>query len=275
MNNYLDLTTLKSTSFLNITGTGDDVYLRILGQTASRSIDNYTKRHFYTKSETRYFDGAGRILLIDDLLTITTLKTDEDADGTFEETYTANQDYELYPLNVYPKMSVEISSRTDREYSDFNDGVKKGVQIIGLWGYGDGESATPYIDSGTTTNEELDASETGVDVVLGSALSIGQTILAESEQMYVTGISSNTMTVKRGVNGTTAATHVTGKSVYIYQYPDLIKQACLIQTMRWWKRKDSAFANVIGNVELGTTEFYKSLDPDVRFILGQYEKKVV
>jgi hypothetical protein len=217
---------------IGITATTDDTVIRKIAESASRSIDQYTNRTFVTQSATKYFDGAVT-LWIPDLLSVTTLKTDEDGDGTYENTFqvaTEPIDYLLYgtgledSYNTYPKTRIEIAEQSD--YGSFASGVKKGVQIAGVWGYGDGISATPYI-ADTTTNKALDASETGVDVTSATNLSAGQLILVESEQMYIYSISSTTLTVERGVNGTTAATHDTAKTIYIYQYPSDIRQACI------------------------------------------------
>ena len=218
---------------LGITSTTDDTIIRKIAEAASRSIDQYTNRRFYVTSETKYFDGAVR-LWIPDLLSINAsgLTTDEDGDGTFENTF-ATTDYITYgtgledSLNTFPYIRLEISE--DSDYSSFASGVKKGVKIIGSWGYGDGISALPYITSNTVTYYALLATGTAVDVanIATSLLSPGQNILIDSEQMYIYSITPDTATVERGVNGTTAATHVISSIIYIYQYPADIRQACI------------------------------------------------
>ena len=55
--------------------------------------------------------------------------------------------------------------------------------------------------------EALDDSETAVDVDANHAITAGRIIKADNEEMLVTGVSTNTLTVTRGHNGTTAATH--------------------------------------------------------------------
>jgi hypothetical protein len=213
---------------LGITSTTDDTIMRKICEASTSAIERYCNRKFQAYTATKLLEGAVE-LDIPDLLSITTLKTDEDADGTYENTL-AVTDYYLYgggledAYNKFPKVTIKINPNGD--YSSFASGVQLGVQIAGLWGYGDGISATPYI-SDTTTNEALDASETGVDVTSATNLSAGNTILVESEQMYIYSISSTTLTVERGVNGTTAATHDTAKTIYIYQYPSDIRQACI------------------------------------------------
>lgn len=270
-NAYCGLATLKAR--VNITGTGDDTALRLLLEAASRAVDKYCHRWFYAISATRYYAGAGNefFLNADDLLSITTLKTDEDGDGTFENTLTENTDFFLYPLNEYPKTRAEINP--EGSYSMFGAGTPRGVQIVGLFGYGTGDTATPYTTSTTTTNEELDASETDVDVISATPFEVGHTILVESEQMYITGVATGVLTVRRGVNGTTAATHATSKTVYIYEYPSPIKEATLMTAARLWKRKDSAYARVIASPEMGQIEVYRGMDEDIKLLLSQYIKR--
>jgi len=73
-------------------------------------------------------------------------------------------------------------------------------------------SGTYKTETGTTNAtsllaEALDSSETGVDVDDGTEFAVGQVILVGSEQMKISAISSNTLTVTRGFNGSTAASH--------------------------------------------------------------------
>ncbi|MBU1067602.1 hypothetical protein KKE60_07425, partial [Patescibacteria group bacterium] len=127
-------------------------------------------------------------------------------------------------LNTYPRIRLETHPNGD--YNSFASGVKKGVQIIGLWGYGDGISATPYV-ADTTITEDLTAGESAIDVTAVTNLSPGQLILIGSEQYYIYSISTLTLTVEPSVNGTTEATHSSGATIYIYQYPSDIRQACI------------------------------------------------
>lgn len=268
MNCYADLTTLKSASYLNISVTTHDTYFLRLLDAASRQVDAYCRRFFYSWSGTRIYEGAGdKFFCPDDILSITTFKLDEDDDDTYETTLTVLTDYLLYPKNSYPKTWVEVSTNGNCQISDFADGCKSGIQIAGVFGYA--ETATPYY-ADTTTAEALDASETGVDVTSVTNLSAGMTILVESEQMFISSISTNTLTVRRGENGTTAATHDTGKTIYVYEYPLPVYQATLIQAMRAWKRKDSAYQDVVGLGEMGTVISSKGIDPDVARLLMPY-----
>ena len=84
-------------------------------------------------------------------------------------------------------------------------------------------SGTYKTETGTTNAtsllaEALDNSETGVDVDDGTEFAVGQVILAGSEQMKITAISSNTLTVTRGFNGSTAASHSDNVQVEILDH---------------------------------------------------------
>lgn len=78
----------------------------------------------------------------------------------------------------------------------------------GAWGGYTSGSAT------TTLNEDLDTSETAIDVLSAAGLTTSGTIVIDTESITYSGKSTNTLTgCVRGANGTTAATHLTGATV--------------------------------------------------------------
>jgi len=248
-----------------LASTDDDTQLRLIIEAASRLIDNYCGRWFYVLSGTKYYPGADAIVTLDDILSITTLKTDTDADGIFESTLTENTDFFLFPLNTYPKRRAEINWAGN--YGDFAHTIQRGIQIVGLFGYGDGESATPYSSSGATLTASTSST---TSVTISSAVfEVGQTILVESEQMYITAVASTGLTVNRAVNGTTGAIH-SAQTAYIYSYPSPIIEATLMTASRLWKRKETSFATIVGAPELGPYEIHRGLDIDVKTLLQPY-----
>ena len=56
--------------------------------------------------------------------------------------------------------------------------------------------------------------------------------------------------------------------------PDAIKQACLLQATRLWKRKDSPFSTY-GNPATGTGELFNRFDPDALKLIKGYAKKTL
>jgi hypothetical protein len=239
MNSYCTIADIKTG--LGLTTTTDDTILRKMCEGASRAIDKYTNRFFYCLKATKFYDGSVP-LWIDDLLSIDTngLKIDDDGDQTYDDTF-ASTDYHLYPLNTYPKTRIELAIEGD--YTSFGI-TPKGCQIAGLWGYGDGISATPYIIDTTLGLAIGTTTETTVTFTAVTNLSAGDTFLCGTEQIYIYSISSLVGTVERGVNGTTAAAHLLGASIYIYQYPEDIRQACIdLATALYLNRNKAGMAS--------------------------------
>jgi len=272
-NAYAGLTTLKSAGVLNITGAGFDDRLLALLEDVSRQIDGYCNRHFYVLTTTRRFDGGkGRTLNVPDLVSITSLKTDEDYDRTYELTW-ASTDYLLYPLNAEPQqpwgrpytrilVDIEGGSR-----STFPSGGPT-VQVAGKWGF---REVTE--DSGADINEggSFTSADTTLTVTDGTKFSVGDTISIESEALYVTSISTNDLTVTRGVNGTTATAHDDATDVSLYRYPGTVVEACLMQATRLWKRKDSAYAHA-GDGRADRSDGGVGLDSGVERLLASYRR---
>lgn len=89
---------------LDKTDTSEDAEVLIDLTAVSRHIEHRTHR-FFTKDAsdaTRVFRGSGYATLdTGDLVSVTTIKIDEDRDGSFaDETALATTDYELLPLNA-------------------------------------------------------------------------------------------------------------------------------------------------------------------------------
>lgn len=245
--------------------TDDATYRRVL-EAVSRAIDNHLKRTFRTYLATRvYTPREADWLWVDDLLAVTSLKTDEDDDLTYEVTWTANADYELYPYNapVDEEPYYQLRRRPNGNYS-FPAGHPQSVQVVGKWGYWEElETLT------ATAAEAIDASETAIDVSDGTVFDVLDTLLIGSEQLYVTAISTNTLTVVRAVNGTTAATHDTGAAIQRYRYPAPVVEACGIQAARYFNRKAAPFG-VVGAEGVGFARL-RGLDMDVKQLLEAYE----
>ena len=272
MNAYVTVDLLKSSSVLNVTGTGDDTRLRLLAESQSRLIDRLCNRHFYALTATRTFDVLDTsTVLLSDLAAITTLKTDDNIDRTFETTW-ATTDYRLRPSNADPATRFNSNSRPYTSVVVDSNGTKsftlgdETAQIVGEWGW--------WLHKATAT-ETADAisstTATTFSVSARTDVEAGHTILVDSEQLYVQSYSGNTLTVTRGVNGTTAATHSGGAAIGLYEYPDPVVEATIIQAARMWKRKDSSFANAVG-LEGGLMEIFRGADQDVKQAVRPYRK---
>ena len=190
-NGYATLTEIKSA--LRITDTLDDSLLEMAIESASRLIDGYANRSFYSAgTATRYFVANDSFLtVIDDLVTLTSLETSSDGDG-FDTTWTAS-DYQLEPLNGYVD-GLQTPYTEIRAVGDFLFpiiGEEALVKIVGAWGYS--------------------------------------------------------------------------------SIPITIKQACILQASRIYKRLDSPLG-VAGFGDLGVIRVSSRLDPDVAQLVDPYRK---
>jgi len=99
-NGYTTLAQVKKALRIPVSDTIDDDLLELSIEGASRTIDGMADRVFYSTSGTRVFIPTDSFLTeIDDLSTLTSIKTSSNADGVFDITWTAS-DYQLEPLNA-------------------------------------------------------------------------------------------------------------------------------------------------------------------------------
>ena len=141
-NTYVTLDVVKGPSALSITGSSEDVRLLAMAEAASRLVDRYCNRHFYSIRATMRFDGNGAVrLLLPDLVRIDDggVRTDDGRDGTFGTTWDAGG-YVLLPRNADPEgegaasrpyTSIEVSGGGRQVWPS----GRVTVQIAGEWGW--------------------------------------------------------------------------------------------------------------------------------------------
>jgi hypothetical protein len=139
-NGYTSKNEYKERFFDEGTGdTKDDGAIESAIEAVSREIDSICGQRFFTtaSNETRYFTAERRhwLRLPERIISVNTLKTDDDADRTYENTW-QNTDYDLMPYNATldsePYRWIETSP--DGDYS-FPVGIRKGVEISGKFGW--------------------------------------------------------------------------------------------------------------------------------------------
>ena len=248
--------------------TSDAGSIRRILEAASRRIDDYCGGGtFGPLTETRYYDiGSGSlrdspqyqtVAITDDIKTSmstpgvvpldgwivspTTVTAYGATDRATSETLTEgyNADFWLMPYNSAPKTILKLNEDTTKGL----DAGQQTLSILGSWGY--------TSDTVSVTTSDLIGSTTATSISVTSAADLGpaQTILIDTEQLYVTAISGNTLTVERGVNGSTADSHSGGASLYRYDYPELVVQACLDLSKIVFRDRDLGAATTIGSGE--------------------------
>ena len=252
--------------------TSDAASIRRILEASSRRIDDYCGGGtFGPQTQTRYFDigfgtlqnspqyqtttgtadvamgnsTAGVIPLDNWIISPTTVTAYGATDRATSETLTEgyNNDFFLMPYNSTPKTILKLNEDTTKGF----DSGQQTLSIVGSWGY--------TADTVSVTTSDAIGSTTATSASVTSAANLGpaQTILIDSEQLYITSISGNTLTVERGVNGSTAATHSGGASLYRYDYPELVVQACLDLSKIVFRDRDLGTVTTIGAGEASIT----------------------
>ena len=136
-NGYCTLADIKAS--LRITDNVDDSLLETAVESASRLVDGFAGRNFYSNgSATRYFTPEDSIVCeIDDLISLTRLEVSADLDGVFDQVWAAT-DYQLEPLNGRADGLTGWPATRIRAVGDFVFGTNIGeasVKVIGTWGW--------------------------------------------------------------------------------------------------------------------------------------------
>jgi hypothetical protein len=136
---YASLAQFKAAVGIGTADTADDTALQNVLDATDTLIDLYCDRKtgFGTATETRYYTAeAYQYVLTDDLVSITTLQTDDDANGTYETTWTSGTDYVLAPRNAaldgFPYTEIDTSVTWPR---NFPKDVYLGVKVLGVFGF--------------------------------------------------------------------------------------------------------------------------------------------
>tara|TARA_R110001606_G_scaffold92995_1_gene206434 strand:+ start:38 stop:631 length:594 start_codon:yes stop_codon:yes gene_type:complete len=134
-NGYCTLAQIKNSA--GITDSVDDELLELAVEAASREIDGACERQFFQTSATRiYTPRDSYVTDIDDLVTVTSIKTSSAANGTFDTTWDTT-DYQLEPLNGLAG-GIATPSNSIRAIGDYNFPISGGeatVQVIGTFGF--------------------------------------------------------------------------------------------------------------------------------------------
>lgn len=279
----------------------DESLLKQKCERASRLFDLHTHRHFYPVLEARTFDhpanhgyplakrdmgygvyGAGlsryqryvpsRLEVDDDLLAVSTLTTNNGG------TTISSSDYVLktgHSSNYPPYTSIELKTNGTTTVFNFNGTPQDANSVTGHWGYHTGWDNDAWIDSTDEVEDNpLSSSATTVTVNNARLIDVQNLIRIEDEYLYVTNrnTSGNTLTVIRGVNGTTAASHIQNTQIDIYQpmwdVAEIVTQWAVFLT----RLRNSPYG-VGGTQELGQTEISSLRRSDLFKMSSSYVKR--
>lgn len=113
-----------------------DAILEDAIEAASRKIDGECGRVFYQETATTKTFTADHAdyLPIDDLVSVTTLKTDSSGDRTYGTTW-ATTDYDLTPDDAADRSEPYTAIMLPPNGTQSFTTIRRGVQIVGTWGW--------------------------------------------------------------------------------------------------------------------------------------------
>lgn len=205
----------------------DDAVIIDLLEEASRHLDDLARRQFYPTIETRVFDtpGDSELLLDKDLLSLTTL-TNGDASVISAANYT------LAPANDTPKYAIRLKGDSSVTWEpDSDNDTEQVISVLGWWGYRQQFSARAWQSVGTLGAAISDTTTLAFTMTSGHTVKAGQILKIDSEIYNVDTVATNTVTpFARGDNGSTAATHSNGATVYKWIPESKVRIATLEKT---------------------------------------------
>jgi hypothetical protein len=249
---FADYTTLYAVRDLFIGSTSeksDDVLAQIITRT-SRQIDGICQRVFAPRIATHLYDvpRGDAITLDDDLLEVLALTN---GDGTA----IAASAYKLYPLNFSAKHKLALVGSSGSIFlADSNGDAEGAISISAIWGYHDRYSDA-WVGVGASLASGIDASTVTIAGVQTQTIRAGSLIKIDSEYLYVRDVAINstsgdTLTVARGANGSTAASHGSSASLLVWTNP-VIEDLATTAVVAYARLRDNPAGeskNVGGNV---------------------------
>lgn len=141
--------------------------------------------------------------------------------------------------------------------------------------------------------------ETDIKVTDGTAYAVDEVILLDSERMLIVDIAGvhlivkrawdgsvlaahtgstiyapRTLTVERGVLGTTAATHLTSTAIRKFIVPGLVRQLAIAETINGLQQEGAAYARVVGSGDAQRESSGKGLSDLREQVYWRYGRKI-
>lgn len=257
----------------------DSVLLALVGQASARidQMMNSATPYFQPYTEAREYevcwdnvDSARNVFILpsgETLLSIDTVSL-----GT-----TTLSSVEAYPSLRIP---IKMIRRTDNVswYENSTDDPLTAI-VYGVWGYHrayvrawmDVDALAAAIVTTTATTFTVADVDGGDAYGFTPRISAGNLVKIDSEIMEViaTTVATNTVTVRRGVNGTTAATHLINATVSTWQTEDTIRRVTARQAGMLYARRGAYEQQTITDV--GVITYPADLLAELRGVLQGYQ----
>lgn len=288
-NEYTNLARVRLYLSLASQNTQDDrILLNFMGR-ASRAIDRYTRRKFYPRQETRFFDyeKPQEVRLDDDMLALTTLKYQNGA-CTISSGVMWLGTGKSWNYPPYDRIVLDKSSGSVLNYSGT---PQRAIEVTATWGYHE-DWANAWVDTGTSLAGAYNigagslslagagSAGTGASDIEGDfpRMGVGDILKIGEQYFSVTGgtTSGNDVMIRGAMNGTTAASYASGASIARFAPEPDIEWATRRLVVWEYGQKDTPYETKTANVQFGTISVPTSWPSDVRdridrFIMRTYQ----
>lgn len=268
INGYATLQEFKDWKELDGIVTQRDNVIKQIISSVSRYIDDRTTRTFYPRVEIHYFDmpEEEELCLDDDLLEVLTLTNGDSS-------VISSTAYNLVPKNKTPHFAIELKDNSNIVWMATTDDDYI-VSVSGIWGYHKNYAQRGFVSAGTLGAAISDATTLSVTMTTGHTVKQGKLYRIGNELMQVSSVSTNAVTlVSRGDNGSTAAAHDNGSTVYEWLVMDDIKAACLTVAHNLYSRRFGENVNNVATVTgAGVVIQPRDVPPMVDQMLNTYKR---
>lgn len=250
----------------------DSVILQhLLG--ASRDFDRDTLRRFFPYTGMNayrwpplHISASWEQWTEEDLLSVSLVQVAAAGIGAVPVTLTH---YYLEPQFAgppYNRLEVDLSSA-----DVFQSGPtpQRSLQITGQWGYTSTTRA-----AGTLGAAIASPSATTITISDDTLIDQGDVLLIDSEALFVDAPRNGplTLTVQRGVNGTTAATHLNGAPIAKYVAPADVQRVVRADAILSFQQDLASWGRVIGAGDLAVEAQGKAMQTMRQRVVSHYRR---
>jgi len=285
---YSNLTAVKDYLAHASPDSSDDAILLTFIRNASRAIDKYTRRKFYPRVETRFYnnDNIKTILLDEDLLALQTLKTQSGA-CTVGSPVMWMQTGEVHNFPPFNRIVISDSQGSVLSYSGT---PQRSQEVTGTWGYHE-DYNNAWLDTGTSLAVNYTASApsmnlagagsagTGASDAWGNAprMSVGDLLKIGDQMFHITGAGSaaTIVNVLPYANGTTAVSHASGASIAKFVYEPDIEFATRRLAAWSYAQRQTPYEVRSAFPALGEVTINESLPLDVKERIERFKRPLI
>jgi hypothetical protein len=280
LNTYVPLEELRSYFSLGSQNTTDDETLKDIIYRSSRSVDRYTRRHFYPKVETRRYDipKDDTLRLDRDFLSVSGLSHMNGTQAIDPSVYwlSRGEDWNLRP---YDRIVLNDTSGSRFNYTGT---PRQAVHVQGVTGF---HESGGWVYSGASLHGDLTCNNplafvggsTGQDDEgFAPRFKAGQIIKLENEFAHIEyGSGLSYINIKRGINGTAMASHGSNTGIYVWK-PESDIQFYTKRLASWaYMQSQSPYTERISVPGYGSIDVPGNWPKDIREGLTRFKRTVI